>query len=78
MEKGVTMSTEPVPVGVMLAIMDLGVKENVLQCSMEEIVRRAAVGIVPCQKHVTERPVCVLVVVQRDRNLLCVMKNVMT
>lgn len=41
---------------------------------MEEIVRRAAVGIVSCQKHVTERPVCVLVVVQRDRNLLCVMK----
>lgn len=48
--------------------------KNVLQCSMEEIVRRAAVGIVPCQKHVTERPVCVLVVVQRGRNLLCVMK----
>lgn len=63
MENSVTMSTGLATMVVKLASINLDVKEVALQRSMEEIVCKTAVRIVTSQKHVTGRPVCVMVVV---------------
>lgn len=63
MENSVTMSTGLATMVVKLASINLDVKEVAFQRSMEEIVCKTAVRIVTSQKHVTGRPVCVMVVV---------------
>lgn len=48
--------------------------KNVLKICTEEIVRKAAVRIVTCQRPVTKKLVRVMAVVKRDGNLPCVLK----